>query len=158
MQGEWTGDDQLGQILETVREKLKIKYPSLPLADPITTPDSVQDGDIDDLTPMPEEAIIEMPIQSSQSTQPSPRAKPMTGDQSNVPATAPISTDSQQIPVNKSKGRNKGGKKVQITGNQPGTSSQATESAQTQAHSQTPALPPRGNRRTRAKIGQGSEL
>lgn len=62
--------------------------------------------------------------------------------------------------ANRSKGRNKGGKKVQVTGNQPGTSQQVIGPVP-QTEDQIPSLPPRGNKRarpqTRARIGQGSE-
>lgn len=167
LQGEWTGEDQLGQILESVREKLKVKYPSLPQAD-TPTYGLALDDEVEDLTPLPEEAVIDMPIQSSQATQPSPRAKPITDPQPKGTIATQVNTEpqqqqsnaQQQAPANKSKGRNRGGKKVQVTGNQPGTSQQDSGAA-AQAVDQVPSPPPRGNRRaraqTRASLGQGSE-
>lgn len=166
LQGEWTGEDHLGQILESVREKLKAKYPTLQSTDPPAPASSLED-ETDDLTPMPEEndLIVNTTNQPNQSIQPSPRAKPTAGAQASITGPTQVNTGpqqettQQQIPANRSKGKNKGRKKVQITGNQPATSQQMTGPTP-QANDQIPSPPPRNRRarpQTQARIGQGSE-
>lgn len=138
--------------------------------------------EIEDLIPMPEENDFPTNTPVSQSRQPSPRAKPTIDPQATQAKTAidPQATQAnsgskqtpaqQQMPANRSRDRGKGGKKVQITGNQPVTEQQVTGPApQSKEQISSPAPPPRNKRarpqaptqarpQTRAWIGQGSEL
>lgn len=78
--------------------------------------------DLENLTPMPEENDFPINASTSQSLQPSPRAKPITDPQPTDPQPTHANAEpkqtpvQQQMPANRSRDRNKGGKKpTQIT-------------------------------------------
>lgn len=124
LQGDWTGQDKLGMILESVRGKLANKYPP-PILNAHGTDISDQNLNVDTAMPLPDddiepinEPIVDQPVQKHIS----PRARPQ------VAPPPPPTNQTTQSTSNQSADRNRG--KAQAKSPQQQLTQQAAQSTQ----------------------------